>query len=346
LKLLIQIPCYNESETLEVTIRDLPTRVNGFDVVEYLVIDDGSRDGTADEARRLGVHHVVRHPTNLGLARAFQTGIDACLRFSADVIVNTDADNQYPGRYIEQLAAPIVERVADVVIADRQTEAIAHFSSLKRRLQKFGTSVVRSLSGTDVADAPSGFRAYSREAALRLNVLSEFSYTLETIIQAGKMGLKVVNLPIETNPPLRPSRLQKSMFHFITRQSATMLRLYAFYEPLKTFSFMSLPFFLFGGGAWVRFVYLFYTGQTGIGRHVQSLTIGTGLLLVGVLMLLFGLQADIANKHRLLTQIVLYRLRKLEYRLLSGGDRTQELLPDERTVGQVASEGRGPTRTT
>ena len=316
-KLLIQIPCYDERETLAHTIRDLPTSVSGFSVVEYLVIDDGSRDGTSEEARRLGVHHVVRHPTNLGLARAFQTGIDACLRFGADVIVNTDADNQYPGRYIEQLAAPIVERVADVVIADRQTNAIAHFSTLKRRMQKFGTSVVRSLSGTDVADAPSGFRAYSREAALRLNVLSQFSYTLETIIQAGKMGLGIVNLPIETNPPLRPSRLQKNMLDFIMRQSATMLRLYAFYEPLKTFSILSVPFLLVGSGAWLRFVYLFYSGQTEVGRHMQSLTIGTGVLLVGVLMLLFGLQAGIANKHRQLTQVVLYRLRKLEFRLFS-----------------------------
>jgi glycosyltransferase involved in cell wall biosynthesis len=317
MKLIIQIPCYNEAETLEQTIRDLPVTVPGFDCVEYLVIDDGSRDGTVDEAKRLGVHHVVRHPTNLGLARAFQTGVDACLRFGADVIVNTDADNQYPGRYIEQLTAPVAARVADVVVADRQTDEIEHFSFLKRRLQKFGTSVVRSLSGTDIADAPSGFRAYSREAALRLNVLSQFSYTLETIIQAGKMGLKIINVPIETNPPLRPSRLQKNMLDFITKQSATMLRLYAFYEPLKTFSIMSVPFFLVGGGAWLRFVYLFYTGQTDVGRHVQSLTIGTGVLLVGVLMLLFGLQADIANKHRQLTQTVLYRLRKLEYRLFS-----------------------------
>ncbi len=285
--------------------------------VEYLVIDDGSRDGTAQEAKRLGVHHLVRHPTNLGLARAFQTGIDACLRFGADVIVNTDADNQYPGRYIEQLTMPVAEQVADIVVGDRRTDEIEHFSAIKRLLQKFGTSVVRSLSGTAVADAPSGFRAYSREAALRLNVLSQFSYTLETIIQAGKMGLKIINVPIETNPPLRPSRLQKNMFHFITSQSATMLRLYAFYEPLKTFSILSVPFLLLGGGAWARFVYLFYTGQTDVGRHVQSLTIGTGLILVGVVVLLFGLQADIANKHRQLTQTVLYRLRKLEYRLFT-----------------------------
>jgi len=315
-KLIIQIPCYNEAETLEGTIRDLPTSVPGFDVVEYLVIDDGSKDGTADLARKYGVHHVVRHPTNLGLARAFQTGVDACLRFGADVIVNTDADMQYPGRYIKDLTAPVTEHVADIVIGDRQTDTIEHFSPLKRMLQKFGSYTVRSLSGTEVRDAPSGFRAYSKEAAMRLTVISRFSYTLETIIQAGKMGLKILNVPITTNPPLRPSRLQKSMVQFIAKQMGTMLRLYSFYEPLKTFSLLSVPFILIGGGAWARFVYLFYTGQTDVGRHVQSLTIGTGVLLVGVLILLFGLQADISSQHRQLTQVLLYRLRKLEGRLL------------------------------
>lgn len=320
MKLIIQIPCYNEAETLELTVRDLPTAVPGFDVVEYLVIDDGSADNTSEVARDLGVHHVVRHPTNLGLARGFQTGLDCSLRFGADVIVNTDADNQYPGRYIADLTAPIVARRADIVISDRQTETIEHFSPLKRVLQRFGTSTVRALSGTSVADAPSGFRAYSREAALRLVVLSQFSYTLETIIQAGKSGLKIFNVPITTNAPTRPSRLHKGTFNFVVKQSATMLRLYAFYEPLRTFTMLSLPFLIVGSGAWVRFLYLTLTAQSGIGRYVQSVTIGTGVLLVGVLMLLFGLQADIANKHRQLTQIVLYRLRKLEYRLLASDE--------------------------
>ncbi|MET0658979.1 MAG: glycosyltransferase family 2 protein [Steroidobacteraceae bacterium] len=318
MKLIIQIPCYNEAETLEGTIRDLPMPVPGFDIVEYLVIDDGSKDGTSELARQLGVHHVIRHPTNLGLARAFQTGVDACLRLGADVIVNTDADMQYPGRYICDLTAPVRDQIADIAIGDRQTDTIEHFSPLKRLLQKFGSYTVRSLSGTQVNDAPSGFRAYSKEAALRLTVISKFSYTLETIIQAGKMGMKIINVPITTNPPLRPSRLQKNMLQFIFRQMTTMLRLYSFYEPFKTFSLLSIPFILTGGGAWARFVYLFYTGQTDIGRHVQSLTIGTGVLLVGVLMLLFGLQADISSQHRQLTQVLLYRLRKLENRLLSG----------------------------
>jgi glycosyltransferase involved in cell wall biosynthesis len=316
-KLIIQVPCYNETETLERTIRDLPRSVPGFSAVEYLVVDDGSRDGTADLARDLGVHHVVSHPQNLGLARAFQTGLDHCLRLGADVIVNTDADNQYPGRYIAALTAPIVQRRADVVIGNRQTQTIEHFSRLKRWLQRFGTATVRKLSGTAVDDAPSGFRAYSQEAALRLVVLSRFSYTLETIIQAGKSGLAVVNVPITTNPPLRPSRLHNGSFQFVLRQAATMLRLYAFYEPFRTFMLISLPFLIIGSGAWGRFVYLFFANQSGIARHVQSVTIGTGLLIMGVLIMLFGLQADIANKHRQLTQPVLYRLRKFECRLFS-----------------------------
>ena len=246
MKLIIQIPCYNEAETLERTVHDLPKEVSGFDTVEFLVIDDGSTDGTSDIARELGVHHVVRHPTNLGLARAFQTGVDACLRFGADVIVNTDADNQYPGRYIPDLTAPVVARTADMVIGDRQTDEIEEFSRAKRLLQRLGTATVRRLSGTEVADAPSGFRAYSREAALRINVLTQFSYTLETIIQAGKTGLKIINVPISTNPEFRPSRLQKNMLDFIVKQASTMLRLYAFYEPLKAFSLLSLPFLLVG----------------------------------------------------------------------------------------------------
>jgi glycosyltransferase involved in cell wall biosynthesis len=319
-KLIIQIPCFNEAETLELTIRDLPKTVDGFDEVEYLVIDDGSSDGTGDVARKLGVHHVVRHPTNLGLAHAFQTGLDACLRFQANVIVNTDADNQYPGRYIAELVGPVRDRSADIAIADRQTKGIEHFSPTKRFLQSFGSSTVRTLSGTAVRDAPSGFRAYSREAALRLHVLTKFSYTLESIIQAGKMGLKIVNVPITTNPPIRPSRLHHGTHNFVFKQALTMLGLYAFFEPLKTFSLLSAPFLLVGGGAWVRFFMLYFAGQSNIGRYIQSITIGTGLVMVGFLVLLFGVQADIASKHRQLTQVVLFRLRKLEFRLFNDAD--------------------------
>ncbi|HEU4619834.1 MAG TPA: glycosyltransferase family 2 protein [Gammaproteobacteria bacterium] len=341
MKLIIQVPCYNEAETLDRTILDLPRSVPGFDTVEYLVIDDGSTDGTSDKARALGVHHVVRHPRNLGLARAFQTGLDCALRFGADVIVNTDADNQYPGRYIPRLTAPVIARTADVVIGDRQTDTIEHFSPIKRLLQRLGTSTVRALSGTEVADAPSGFRAYSREAALRLVVLSSFSYTLETIIQAGKSGLTIANIPITTNAPLRPSRLHRGTLQFVVRQASTMLRLYAFYEPVRMFTLMSLPFLLVGGGAWARFIFLHLTSQSGIARHIQSVTIGTGLLVVGALILLFGLQADIGNKHRQLTQLVLYRIRKFEYRLLSSDEGIGVINADaQESIGVVGDRRR------
>lgn len=317
MKLIIQIPCFNEAETLQVTIGDLPKILVGFDSVEYLVIDDGSTDQTAEVARALGVHHVVRHPTNLGLARAFQTGFDACLRFKANVIVNTDADNQYPGRYIAELVAPVRDRSADIAIADRQINRIEHFSPWKRLLQTVGSAAVRALSGTGVRDAPSGFRAYSREAALRLSVLTKFSYTLESIIQAGQLGLKIVNIPVTTNPPLRPSRLYRSTGQFVWKQVTTLISLYAYYEPLKTFSLLATPFFLVGTGSWVRFIFIYLGGGSGVGRYIQSLTIGTGLFVVGSLILLFGLQASVAAKHRQLTELVLQRLRKLEIRIFN-----------------------------
>ena len=312
MKLLIQIPCYNEAETLPQTIAELPTAIPGISQIETLVIDDGSHDETAVIAANLGVNHIVSHRHNQGLARAFQSGIEACLRLGADIIVNTDADNQYPGHYITDLVAPIVEQRADIVVGNRQVTQIEHFSPIKKGLQRFGSWTVRNLSGTDVPDAPSGFRAYSRESALRLNVLTRYSYTLETIIQAGKMGLSIVSVPINTNPPERPSRLQRNMWHFIKAQAGTIMRIYAFYEPLRTFSYLALPFLLTGLGLWARFGYFYLTGGSGIGRYLQSITIGTGILLVGVLILLFGIQADISSKHRQLTQEMLYRLKKLE----------------------------------
>lgn len=310
MKLIIQIPCYNEADTLPVTLADLPDHLAGIACLEIMVVDDGSTDGTAVIAQEFGVHHIIRHRHNMGLARTFQDGLDASLRQGADIIVNTDADNQYPGRYIADLVAPILAGEADIVIANRQTDQIAHFSPAKRLLQKLGSWTVRTVSGTAVPDAPSGFRAYSRDAALRLNILTQFSYTLDTIIQAGKMGLRIVSVPVQTNDPLRPSRLQRSMGHFIKAQAGTIVRLYAFYEPLRTFSYISLPFFLVGLLLHLRFFvyYLISDGQ----RFIQSVTIGTGLLLVGIFIFLFGVQADITSKHRQLTQETLYRLKKME----------------------------------
>ncbi|MCP4362544.1 MAG: glycosyltransferase family 2 protein [Chloroflexi bacterium] len=312
MKLIIQIPCYNEAEMLPATLAELPKQISGVDCIEVLVIDDGSTDGTAVLAQQSGVHHIIRHRQNMGLARAFQDGLDACLCLGADIIVNTDADNQYPGRYIADLAAPILADEADIVIANRQIDQIDHFSPLKQLLQKLGSWTVRTVSGTDVPDAPSGFRAYSRDTALRLNVLTRFSYTLDTIIQAGKMGLTIVSVPVETNDPTRPSRLQKSMWHFIKAQASTIIRLYAFYEPLRTFSYISLPFFLSGLFLWLRFLYFWLIGERGIGRFGQSVTIGAGLLLVGLLIFIFGVLADIISKQRQLNQETLYRLKKLE----------------------------------
>jgi len=312
-KLIIQIPCYDEAEMLPRALADLPRAVAGIDCIETLVIDDGSHDGTAEVAAAHGVTHVIRHPQNLGLARAFQTGIDACLRLGADVIVHTDADGQYPGRYIPELVAPVLAGRADMVIGDRQVATIDHFSPLKKRMLALGSWMVRNVSGTAVPDAVSGFRAYSREAALRFTILTRYSYTLETVIQAGKLGLGVVSIPITTNPPTRPSRLQRSMWHFIKAQAGTILRLYAFYEPLRTFSYIAVPFLLLGAGLWLRFFVNYLSGESGVGRFVQSLTLGTGLLLVGALIVLFGIQADISNKHRQITQEMLYRLKKIEF---------------------------------
>jgi glycosyltransferase involved in cell wall biosynthesis len=323
-KLIIQIPCHNEAATLAATVGDLPKAIPGIETIEVLIVDDGSTDDTAQVALALGVHHVVRHPRNLGLARAFQTGLMTSLKLGADIIVNSDGDNQYPGRFIPDLVAPIRDNAADIVIGDRQVAENVNFSRTKRLLQRMGSWVVRTVSGTDVPDTVSGFRAYSREAALRLNVLSQFSYTLETIIQAGKMGLAIESIPVETNPPTRPSRLQRSMWHFIKAQASTILRVYAFYEPLRTFSYLAAPFLLSGLGLLARFLYFYlFTEERGIGRFAQSVTIGTGLLLVGILVLLFGIQADIAGKHRQLTQEILYRLKKLELEETDPSDATQ-----------------------
>ena len=291
------------------TFAELPTSIAGVACIETLVVDDGSRDDTVTVAKELGVNHIVSHTRNLGLAKAFENGLHACLQHGADIIVNTDADNQYPGRFIPDLVGPIVRNEADIVIGDRQIGQIAHFSPLKKGLQKLGSWMVRTVSGTEVPDAPSGFRAYSKDTALRLNILSRYSYTLETIIQTGKMGLTIVSVPVETNEPTRPSRLQRNMWHFVKAQASTIMRLYAFYEPLRTFSYIALPFLILGLASWIRFLY-FYVQN--VGGHLQSLTIGTGLFLVGILILLNGIQADIASKHRQLTQESLYRLKKME----------------------------------
>ncbi len=313
MKLIIQIPCYNEAETLPLVLNSIPRQIAGVDEVRVLVIDDGSTDDTVKVARQHGADYIVRHPGNKGLACAFRTGLDACLSLGADVIVNTDGDNQYPQKDIPRLIAPVLTSGADIVVGDRQTRNIAEFSPLKKLLQAGGSRVVRAVSGTSVLDAPSGFRAYSREAALRLISLTSYSYTVENIIQAGKMGLVTVNVPVDTNPETRPSRLKKGEWDFVKKQGATILRLYALYEPLRTFFYISLPFFLSGLFLIARFFYFqFFTEHIGVGRHVQSLVIGGTLVTLGLLVFIFGVLADLIAANRRLTEEALYRLRKLE----------------------------------
>jgi len=282
------------------------------DLIETLIIDDGSADNTVEVARRLGVDHIVRLPGHKGLAAAFQTGLDACLRSGADIIVNTDGDNQYPQADIPRLIAPILQNEADIVIGDRQVQTVSHFSPFKKRLQQWGSWVVCQASGLNAPDATSGFRAYSREAALRMSVLTRYTYTVETIIQAGKKGLQVAYVPIRVNQPTRDSRLIKSNWSYIKQSAATILRLYVYYEPLRTFFYVSLPFIVVGLFALVRFLFFHFTGQAGIGRHVQSLVFGGTLLTIGFLLFILGVVADLIAANRMLVEETLYRVKRME----------------------------------
>jgi glycosyltransferase involved in cell wall biosynthesis len=323
-KLIIQIPSYNESETLPKTVADLPRAIDGIDVIEYLVIDDGSTDGTAKVAEALGVHHILRNYTNIGLARSFARGLDYALGAGADIIVNTDGDNQYCGADIAKLVRPILERKAEVVIGDRQTSTISHFSMTKKLLQSFGSSTVRYFSGVRVPDAVSGFRAISRNAALQINIVSSFSYTIEMLIQVGKKSLSVESVPIRTNAKTRDSRLFKSVFRFIERSATTALRMYAMYQPLRVFSLIGLVIAFIGMLPIVRFLY-FYLFESGEGK-IQSLVIGSALLTVGSLTFLLGLLADLVSRNRQLIEMTLVRVRAmdLEMQKLSGGHRALE----------------------
>jgi glycosyltransferase involved in cell wall biosynthesis len=315
--IVVQIPCFNEAATLPLVLGSLPRRVGRHTRVVTLVVDDGSTDDTAGVARRAGADHVVRHTRNRGLAAAFQTGLLAALRLGADVIVNTDGDNQYPQADLPRLVNPILRGAADVVVADRQTARIAHFSPLKKALQTLGSTVVRAVSGTGVRDAPSGFRAYSREAALRLYVHSPYSYTLETLIQAGAQRLRVQSVPIVVNPQLRASRLASSLPSYLLHSATTLVRAYVTYRPLVVFSLIGAVFLALGTAGILRFLY--YVIVDGGAGHVQSVVLAGSLWSVGVMIVLSGLQADLAAANRRLTEESLYELR----RTMPGGSPTR-----------------------
>jgi glycosyltransferase involved in cell wall biosynthesis len=310
MKLIIQIPCLNEAETLGAALATLPRVVEGFDEVEWLVIDDGSTDGTSGLARTLGVDHVVRHPVNRGLAAAFMTGIDAALQRGADVIVNTDADNQYEASDIPLLVQPILEHRADMVIGARPIAQTEHFSWIKKRLQHLGSWAVRLASKTDVADAPSGFRAMTRETAMRLNVFNAYTYTLETIIQAGLSNLAVVSVPIRTNPDLRPSRLVKSIPNYVKRSLVTIFRVFVIYRPLVLFAWAGSVCTLAGLAIGVRFLVFLAAGDGG--GHVQSLILAALCILLGSLSFMIGLVADLIATNRKLMEQVNLRLQRIE----------------------------------
>lgn len=307
LKLIIQIPCYNEADTLAITLADLPREVEGFDVVEWLVIDDGSDDETACVARKHGVHHVVSHSRNQGLARAFMTGLDTALKLGADVIVNTDADNQYHAEDIPALTLPVIEGRAEIVVGSRPIASIRHFSLIKKLLQRLGSWVVRVASKTDIPDAPSGFRAMSRTAAQRIMVFNDYTYTLETIIQAGQKNMAIISVPVRVNTDLRPSRLVSSIPSYIKRSIITIVRIFVIYRPFRFFGSIGLALFIPGFLLGLRFLWKYFGGD-GDG-HVQSLILAGVLMVIGVQTLLVAFLADLLAANRKLMEDVRFQLR-------------------------------------
>lgn len=311
MKLIIQIPCFNEAAVLPATLEQLPRMVPGCDTVEWLVIDDGSSDDTAAVARALGVDHVVRHQSNRGLAAAFMTGLDAAISLGADIVLNTDADNQYDARDIPLLVAPIIRGEADFVVGARPIASTAHFSWLKKRLQRLGSLVVRLASGTDVEDAPSGFRAMTRDVAMRLNVFNTYTYTIETLIQAGRSNIRVQSVPVRTNADLRPSRLVRGMFDYVGKSLATIVRIFATYRSLTFFWLVSLAFTGVGLIAGIRYLIL---KAMGFGEgHVQSVILAAACVTIGLVTFVLGFLADLISINRRLLERIEWRLRRLEH---------------------------------
>jgi len=307
-KLIIQIPCYNEEQTLPVTLKELPRSVDGFDSVEWMVINDGSTDRTVEVARSLGVDHLIGFKGNQGLANVFKLGMEKAVELGADVIVNTDADNQYCAADIPRLVKPILEGTSEIVIGTRPINSIEHFSWMKKKLQKLGSWMVRKISGTDVPDAPSGFRAISREAALRLNVFTPYTYTIETIIQAGQKNIPLAHVPVRVNGDLRPSRLVKNILSYINKSILTMTRVFVFYRPFKFFMYIGITFFSLGLLLGLRFLFYYFTGE-GSG-HIQSLILTAIFLLIGFQTCLMAFLADLFSVNRALLEEIQYKLRK------------------------------------
>lgn len=311
MKLVVQIPCLDEAETLPLVLANLPREVPGFDEVEWLVIDDGSTDGTADVARNLGVDHVLRHTATMGLARSFRDGVDFALAHGADVVVNTDGDNQYPSERVGDLAAPILAGEADIVVADRQTATIEHFSPFKKTMQRVGSRVVSAAANTSLPDAASGFRAYSREALLRLNVITQFSYTMETIIQAGNKHLRIVSVPVVTNPKTRESRLFRNIWQHMGRSGRAIVRSWIMFRPHLVFLSLAALFFVASAVPAVRFLVFFAQGEGG--GHVQSLVFAAAMLVGSLLCLALLVIADLQRTNRTLIEDTLERVKHLQY---------------------------------
>ncbi len=338
MKLVIQIPCYNEEEYLPLTLAKMPRQIEGIDEIMVLIIDDGSSDRTIEVAREWSRKNdfplaVAQHTRNRGLAAAFQTGLNASLALDADIIVNTDADNQYPSEAIPDLVKPILLKQADMVVADRQTDLIDHFSPTKKLFQRWGSYVVRIFSGSAVPDAPSGFRAFSRETALTLNVVTRYTYTIETIFQASKKNLAITSIPIITNPKTRESKLVKGIWNYVKRMAATIVRIYAMHEPLKAFFYFSIPFFLVGILGVGRFMILgLIEPRTGTVGHIQSLVISGTALSVGTIIMLVGLVADLISNNRRLIEDALFRVKKMELEMGKQREREYQLLDEIRAL--------------
>ena len=336
MKLIIQIPCYNEADTLEIALNELPTELEGIDEIEYLIIDDGSMDETVEVAKHWGVNHIVRFAKNKGLAKGFMAGLDGCLRNGADIIVNTDADNQYSAADIQKLIDPILAGKADMVIGARPIDETKHFSWIKKKLQHLGSWAVRRASNTDIPDAPSGFRAMTRDCAMRINVVNDYTYTLETIVQAGREKFAITSVPIHTNPELRPSRLFHGIRMYVKRSAVIILRAYMMYKPLKAFTYMCIPPLVIGFAIGIRFLYFFFTN--GGAGHVQSLILACTLIIIGFLTFVIGLVSDLMASNRRILADTQYHVKRMEYELMdeynslhNKGTKTQKFHNDKRT---------------